>query len=52
VKTLNTDSVALGGVSVMRLAFAGDLETLRTALASAGWTVEDANGGLRLRRAR
>jgi hypothetical protein len=52
VRQVNTDSVALGGISVMRVAFAGDPEAFRTALASAGWTVEDTGSGMRLRRAR
>jgi hypothetical protein len=52
VRSINTDSVALGGISVMRLVFAGDAATLRTALAAAGYTVDDAGGGMRLRRTR
>lgn len=51
VAAVSTDSVALGGVSVMRVAYAGDPAALRAALAAAGYTVEDAGGGLRLRRA-
>ncbi len=52
VTAVNADSVALGGISVIRIAFAGTPEAFRTALATAGFTVEDAGGGLRLRRAR
>jgi len=50
VRTVATDSVALGGVSLLRIAFTGDSDALRTALASAGWQAEDTGGGLRLRR--
>jgi hypothetical protein len=50
VQTVVTDSVALGGVSVMRVGFAGAPDAFRTALAAAGYTVEDTGGGLRLRR--
>jgi hypothetical protein len=52
VRLVNADSVALGGVSVLRISFAGDAEAFRTALASAGYTAEEAGGVLRLRRAR
>jgi hypothetical protein len=50
VQAVNVDSVALGGVSVMRVAYNGTPDAFRTALASAGYTVEDTGGGLRLRR--
>ncbi|WP_294395228.1 heavy-metal-associated domain-containing protein [uncultured Sphingomonas sp.] len=49
VQAVNVDSVALGGVSVMRIAFGGDPEAFRTALAAAGYSVEDTGGGIRLR---
>lgn len=52
VTAVNADSVALGGVSVMRVGFAGEPDAFRTALASAGYSVEDTGGGIRLRRAR
>jgi hypothetical protein len=52
VSGVNADSVALGGVSVLRVAFAGTPEAFRTALATAGYSVEEAGGALRLRRAR
>ena len=51
VASVATDSVALGGVSVLRVAFNGDPETFRTALASAGYQAEDTGAGLRIRRA-
>ncbi|HMI20719.1 MAG TPA: heavy-metal-associated domain-containing protein [Sphingomonas sp.] len=50
VKAVATDSVALGGISVLRVAYDGDPQVFRTALASAGYTVQDTGGGLRLTR--
>ena len=35
----------------MRVAYDGDVAVLRTSLQSRGWTVQDAGGGLRIRRA-
>jgi hypothetical protein len=52
VQAVAVDSVALGGVSVMRIAFSGGPDAFRTALGAAGYTVEDTGGGLRLRRGR
>ncbi|MFS0736327.1 heavy-metal-associated domain-containing protein [Sphingomonas sp. 1P06PA] len=44
-------SLALGGVSVMRAIYDGDVEGLRIALAARGYQVADAGGGqLRIRR--
>lgn len=51
VRGTATTSLALGGVSLIRLTYEGDLAALRSALAARGWRVEDAGGGLRLRRA-
>ena len=51
VTAVSTDSVALGGVSVIRVGYNGDALVFRTSLATAGYTVEDTGGGLRLRRA-
>jgi hypothetical protein len=52
VRAASTTSLALGGVSVMRINFQGDAAALRIALAARGWKVEDQGGGtLRLRRA-
>lgn len=50
VRGTATTSLALGGVSLIRLTYEGDFAALRAALASRGWRVEDAGGGLRLRR--
>jgi len=50
VRTVSADSVALGGVSVMRVGFDGDPQALRAALTAAGYSVEDAGSGMRLRR--
>jgi hypothetical protein len=52
VRLVNADSVALGGVSVLRISFAGEAEAFRTALAAAGYAAEEAGGVMRLRRAR
>jgi hypothetical protein len=51
VRSSNTTSLALGGLSVIRVSFAGDLALLRTALASRGWTVEAGTDTLRIQRA-
>jgi hypothetical protein len=45
-----TTSLALGGVSVIRVTFAGDLEALRQALSARGWRTETAGEGLRITR--
>lgn len=50
VGRVTVDSVALGGVSVLRVAFAGDADGFRAAVAGAGYGAEDTGGGLRLRR--
>jgi len=52
VKAVATDSVAFGGISVLRVAYDGDPQTFRTALATAGYNVLDTGGGLRLTRPR
>jgi len=51
VRSVRVDSLALGGVSLMRVGFDGDPQAFRAALQAAGFTVEDTGGGLRLRRA-
>ena len=51
VRAAATTSMALGGVSVMRVLFDGDINGLRAALQGRGWSVEDVGGGLRIRRA-
>ena len=50
VRSASTVSLALGGISVMRVNYQGDLGGLRIALAARGWRVEDAGGVLRIRR--
>jgi hypothetical protein len=50
VRSASTVSLALGGVSVMRVNYQGELGGLRIALAARGWRVEDAGGTLRIRR--
>jgi hypothetical protein len=50
VKGVATNSVALGGVSVLRVGYGGDPQVFRTALAAAGYNVQDTGGGLRLTR--
>jgi hypothetical protein len=52
VRSITTDSVALGGISVVRVAYDGDPQVFRTALASAGYSVQDTGGGLRISRPR
>jgi hypothetical protein len=52
VRSVSADSVALGGVSVMRVSFAGEIEAFRTTLAAAGYTAEETGGVMRLRRTR
>lgn len=47
----STSSLALGGISLIRLRYDGDLAALRNALAARGWEVSDAGGALRIRRA-
>jgi len=51
VHSVRVDSLALGGVSLMRVSFDGDPQAFRAALQAVGFTVEDTGGGLRLRRA-
>lgn len=50
VRSASTTSLALGGISVMRVTFQGDLAALRVALQARGWQVDDAGGVLRIRR--
>ena len=52
VSSAITSSLALGGVSVMRVSFAGDLASLRAALEARGWQVSEGAGNtLRIQRA-
>lgn len=51
VRSANTNSIALGGISVMRVAYDGSQAALRAALESRGWSVQEGPGVLRIRRA-
>lgn len=51
VASSSTTSLALGGVSVMRVSFGGDIAALRAALSARGFRVEEGSGTLRIRRA-
>jgi hypothetical protein len=50
VTAATTSSLAIGGTSVMRVAFSGDAAALRAALESRGYKVSDSGGGLRISR--
>lgn len=50
VKSASTGSLALGGVSVMRVSFAGDLAALKSALSARGFKVQEGGGALRISR--
>ncbi|PCD04629.1 hypothetical protein COC42_02030 [Sphingomonas spermidinifaciens] len=50
VQSAATSSLALGGVSLMRVEFAGDPAVLAVALGQRGWTVEGSGATLRIRR--
>ena len=52
VQSVDTTSLALGGISVMRVAFTGDAGALRLALSARGFRVEEGGGVLRIRRVR
>ena len=45
-----TTSLAIGGTSVMRVTFAGDLASLQAALQAQGWSVQPSGNGLRISR--
>ena len=45
-----TTSLALGGTSVMRVTFAGDLAALQAALQAQGWLVQPSGSGIRISR--
>jgi hypothetical protein len=51
VRSAATTSLALGGVSVMRVTYDGDVAGLRAALEGRGWQVQEGPGTLRIRRA-
>lgn len=50
VSSVQTDSLALGGISVFRVGFAGPASALREALVSRGYAADDVSGGFRIRR--
>lgn len=50
VQSTNTISLALGGTSVMRVTFVGELAALRLALTARGFRVDEGGGTLRIRR--
>ncbi|MBS0503987.1 MAG: heavy-metal-associated domain-containing protein [Proteobacteria bacterium] len=50
VSAANTGSLALGGVSVMRVTYGGDLAGLAAALQARGWQVQQGPNTLRIRR--
>lgn len=51
VRGATTSSLALGGVSLMSVTFAGDADTFRGALEARGWQVFGSGSTLRIRRA-
>jgi hypothetical protein len=51
VSSATTSSLALGGISVMSVGFAGDLEEFKAALEARGWQVFGSGTTLRIRRA-
>jgi len=50
VRGASTSSIAIGGTSVMRVSFAGDIDSLAAALRSRGWQVTVGNNALSIRR--
>lgn len=50
IETASISSVAIGGTSVLRVSFAGDIDALRAALQARGWQVQQGAGALRIRR--
>ena len=52
VRSAATTSLALGGISVMRVGYDGDIGTLKAALEARGWQVTLGTGALRIQRAR
>ncbi|WP_326524470.1 heavy-metal-associated domain-containing protein [Sphingomonas sp.] len=51
VRSAVTSSLALGGISVMRVTYDGDIGRLKAALEARGWSVQEGPGTLRIRRA-
>lgn len=50
VQSASTTSLALGGMSVMQVRFAGDADALKAALAARGWQVSGGGSTLRIQR--
>jgi hypothetical protein len=50
VRAAGTTSLALGGVSVMRVSYQGDIAALRAALVARGWQVQEGASTLRITR--
>ncbi len=50
VSSAATSSLALGGVSVMRVTYSGDIGALAGALRARGWQVQQGSGALRISR--
>jgi hypothetical protein len=50
VRGVSTSSIAIGGTSVMRVTFAGDLAALATALRARGWQVTQGSNALGIAR--
>ena len=50
VRSAQTTSLALGGISVMRVSYDGSIGSLRAALEARGWQVQEGSGVLRIRR--
>ncbi|WP_169793723.1 heavy-metal-associated domain-containing protein [Novosphingobium fuchskuhlense] len=50
VKEAATTSLAIGGTSVMRVTFAGDIDALAAALRAGGWRVTQGAGALSIRK--
>jgi hypothetical protein len=50
IKSVSTNSLAIGGVSVMQVAFDGDADMLRVALSARGYSVSGGGSSLRMRR--
>ncbi|OYY67162.1 heavy-metal-associated domain-containing protein [Sphingomonas sp. 28-62-11] len=52
VRSAITTSLALGGISVMRVGYDGDVAALKAALEARGWQVTLGSGAIRIQRAR
>jgi hypothetical protein len=50
VRGVSTSSIAIGGTSVLRVSFAGDLAALGNALRGRGWQVTQGNNALAISR--